>query len=252
MRKVDTARTALTDLVLALTLMTRLPMPRLPRAAFECQAGAVWAFPLVGAVVGVLAGAAGLAALALGLPAPVAAGLVLAVQILATGAMHEDGLADTADGLWGGWTPERRLEIMKDSAIGTYGVLALVLTVGLRWAALTVLMPQGGAPVVAAAVLSRAGLPVLMRALPPARAGGLSRQVGAPTHNSVSLSVVLGFGLGWLAVGPPVLAPVLTVLLAVCVLALVARARIGGQTGDILGAAQQLAELAALLALCAV
>lgn len=250
MRNVDTARTALLDLAVALALLTRLPLPPLPHRSFDRQAAAVWAFPLVGAVVAFLASATGLAALALGLPAPLAAGLVLAVQVLATGAMHEDGLADSVDGLWGGWTRERRLEIMKDSAIGTYGVLALILSIGLRWSALTALIPLGFAPVFAAAILSRAGLPVLMAALPHARADGLSRGVGAPTRNGAALALLLGFALGWVALGPLVLLPMLTAGLAVAALALVARARLGGQTGDILGAAQQIAELAVLLALC--
>ncbi|MFT7596440.1 MAG: adenosylcobinamide-GDP ribazoletransferase, partial [Paracoccaceae bacterium] len=132
---------AVSDVAVAFVLLTRLPLPTLPDHAFARQAHAAWAFPLVGLVVALLAGGMGWAALRLGLPASIAAGLVLGAQIMLTGAMHEDGLADTADGLWGGFNADRRLEIMKDSAIGTYGVLALILSLGLRWAALTLLLP---------------------------------------------------------------------------------------------------------------
>ncbi|WP_424985829.1 adenosylcobinamide-GDP ribazoletransferase [Microbulbifer sp. S227A] len=236
----------------AFALLSRLPLPRLPDTAFARQSDAVWAFPLVGLVIGGISGLAGGIGLAIGLPAPVAAGLVLATQIVLTGAMHEDGLADTADGLWGGWTRERRLEIMKDSAIGSYGVLALILSVGLRWMALAALLPLGTAPVIAAAVLARSFLPLMMCGLPHARDAGLSRAVGAPSRGPVALAVGLGIGLGWLAVGPAIIGGWLCAALLVLALALLARARIGGQTGDILGAAEQIAEIAVLLALLAI
>ncbi len=236
----------------AFALLSRLPLPRLPDAAFARQADAVWAFPLVGLVVGGIAGLAGITGLAIGLPAPVAAGLVLVMQVVLTGAMHEDGLADTADGLWGGWTRERRLEIMKDSAIGSYGVLALILTVGLRWTALAALLPLGAGPVIAAAVLARSFLPLLMLGLPHVRDSGLSHKVGRPSRGPVAVAVGLGFFAGWIAVGPAIVGGWLCAATLVLALAMLARARIGGQTGDILGAAEQLAEVAVLLALLAI
>lgn len=251
MGKSDPVRRVPMDVAVALALLTRLPLPSLPQSAFASQARAVWAFPVVGAVTGVLAASVGLGTLSLGLPATVAAGLCLAVQILLTGAMHEDGLADTADGLWGGWSRERRLEIMKDSAIGTYGVLALILSLGLRWSALTLLLPLGAAPVIAAAMLSRAAMPVIMAALPHARADGLSRSVGAPPRPAVLAGLVLALGSAALLLGMAIIAPVLSAAALVAGLALLARARIGGQTGDILGASQQLAEIAVLLGLLA-
>ncbi|MEM6390903.1 MAG: adenosylcobinamide-GDP ribazoletransferase, partial [Pseudomonadota bacterium] len=114
------------DLALAAMLLTRLPVPinvsDPGRSAASC-----WAWPLIGAALG--AATMGLAALAMaaGLSAGFAAALAMAGFALMTGALHEDGLADTADGLWGGRTPERRLEIMRDSRIGAYGVVALIL-----------------------------------------------------------------------------------------------------------------------------
>ncbi|MCL4134241.1 UNVERIFIED_CONTAM: hypothetical protein GTU68_065558 [Idotea baltica] len=251
MRKTDILRAWCLNAATAFALLTRLPLPRLPNSAFDRQADAVWAFPIVGLGVGSLAGLIGVFTLALGLPATIAAGLVLAVQIGLTGAMHEDGLADTADGLWGGWTRERRLEIMKDSVIGTYGVLALILSVGLRWMALAALLPFGIWPVVAAATLSRSLLPPVMAGLPHARDNGLSRSVGAPARSPVAVSLALGLAISWFSVGPVIVGAWLVAAALILALALLARSRIGGQTGDILGAAEQLGEIAVLLTLLA-
>ncbi|MEM9550751.1 MAG: adenosylcobinamide-GDP ribazoletransferase [Pseudomonadota bacterium] len=246
MRKNDTV---LWDPAVALVLLTRLPLPRLPNAAFASQARAAWAFPLVGVVVGLVAAAAGSAALALGLPPAITAGLVLSVQIIVTGAMHEDGLADTVDGLWGGWTAERRLEIMKDSRIGTYGVLALILSVGLRWSALTAILTTSVpfAAIIATGALSRSALPALMTTLPRARPGGLSDQVGAPGIWVSALALALGAATSVLALGGLAINSIMIMVAVVAGLARLAQVRIGGQTGDILGAAQQIAEISILL-----
>ena len=240
------------DLRAALALLTRLPV-RADGAARARGARAAWAWPLAGAGVGALAGLAGWAALAAGLPAAVAAGLVLTVQVVVTGALHEDGLADVADGFWGGWTPERRLEIMRDSRIGAYGALALVLGVGLRWAALAALAPSAllFAPI-AAGALSRAGMAAVMAALAPARPGGLAASVGRPSPVTAALAGALGLVVAGLAVGPPAaFLAALAVAAAAAGMAALARAKLGGQTGDVLGAAQQAGELAVLVALAA-
>ncbi|MDK3019725.1 adenosylcobinamide-GDP ribazoletransferase [Pseudodonghicola flavimaris] len=251
MRKTDGPWRWLLDCGVALVLLTRLPLPALPQQAFARQAQAVWAFPLAGLATGLPAVAAGAAALAIGLPAPVAAGLVLALQVILSGGMHEDGLADSADGLWGGLTRERRLEIMKDSRIGSYGVLALVLGLGLRWSALSALIGAGAwGAILATALLSRAMMPALMAALPPARAGGLSRSVGRPRPAPALVALLLALALGLGLVGGPVWAALLAAGIVAWGCAALARAKIGGQTGDILGATQQLTEIAALLAFC--
>lgn len=241
------------DLPVAVALLTRLPLPALPDAAFVRHARAVWAFPLVGALVALLAGIIGWAALAMGLPVTVTALLVLGAQIIITGAMHEDGLADSADGIWGGLSAERRLAIMRDSHIGTYGVLALVLSLSLRWGALTSLIGSGylWGPLLAAGTLSRAGLPLLMAALPHARNDGLSHKIGRPNSTTVALALLLGVGLALLGSGVPALLAVTVSAVMLAGLGALARARIGGQTGDILGAAQQLGEIAVLLTLLA-
>ncbi len=250
--KNDTKLFSVWDIPLALVLLTRLPLPRLPENTFARQASAAWAFPVVGLTIGLLACAVGWATMALNLPAMVSAVFLVAVLIMTTGAMHEDGLADTVDGLWGGFTPERRLEIMKDSHIGAYGVLALIFTQLIRIALIaTLLTASAYAVILAACILSRAVMPVLMNALPNARNSGLSHSVGGPR----GATVAAGFGLALLGavllMGAAAIPPTLVAALVVAVLAGVAKAKIGGQTGDILGASQQLAELTFMTAVVA-
>lgn len=250
MTKNDTVRISVWDLPLALVLLTRLPLPHLPRPVFDRQSSAVWAFPLVGLVIGALACAGGWIAFAIDLPVSANAVLVVAILILTTGAMHEDGLADTADGLWGGFDKERRLEIMKDSHIGTYGVLALILSQLLRYGAIAALISAGALwSLLVACIWSRALMPVLMAALPNARQSGLSHGVGRPGALQVGVGLGLAIALCLMLAGYSVLVVLLTACLSVTVLALIAKNKIGGQTGDILGASQQVAELTCLLAL---
>lgn len=247
----DIAQTALADLRSALALLTRLPLP--PSGGTPRGAQAAWAWPVAGAIIGLLAGAVAMLALSLGLSSAVAAALMLAAQAMLTGAMHEDGLADTADGLWGGWDKTRRLEIMKDSHIGSYGVLALILVTLARWSALTLLLASDGAfaAIVAVAALSRAPMAVLMAWLPPSRSNGLSKSVGRPAAKTAATALLLGVLMCFVLFGWQTLSAVIAVALVSVGLGLVARAKIGGQTGDILGAVQQLAEGAALCALAA-
>lgn len=246
----DTALFRPGDIMAAIGLLTRLPVP-VSDAATRRGARAAWAYPLAGLVVAGLGGATGWAALALGLMPWLSAGLALTVMVAATGALHEDGLADCADGFWGGWTRVRRLEIMKDSHIGTYGVLALVLGTGLRWGALTVLFDHGtvAAPIIAAAMLSRAAMPALMAALPHARDTGLSHHVGQPAAGTVVLGGLLAVVAAFLLLGWAALGALGMTACAAAVVAFVARARIGGQTGDVLGGTQQVCEICVLLML---
>lgn len=249
MGKIDLA-TALRDVGVALVLLTRLPVPRLPDAAFARQSRAAWAFPLAGLALALPACALGWAALALGLGAWGAAGLVLAVQVMLSGAMHEDGLADTADGLWGGRTRARRLEIMRDSHVGAFGVVALVLGLGLRWGALAALLEAGAfGAVIAVAMVSRAVLPALMAGLPPARADGLAHGVGRAGWGGAAAALALALAAGLALGGPAILIAALAGGVVAAALGRLALDRIGGQTGDILGAAQQSAEIAGLLAM---
>lgn len=246
-----TRSTIQAEFAAAATLLTRLPADVLGRPAAEAARGA-WAWPLVGLVVGLLAGLGGFAAWALGATPAVAAAVVIALQMALTGALHEDGLADAADGLWGGADRARRLEIMRDSRIGTYGVAALVLTILLRWSLIATALVGGDlvAVVVTAAIVSRAPMAVLMRWLPPARDDGLSRRAGIPGAGAAQIAVALA-GLALLPWGGHGLAAAILVVAVLWCTGRIAQRRLGGQTGDVLGAAQQLSEIAVLAALTA-
>lgn len=238
----------LSDALEALRLLTRLP---LPASDAPPRPGAAWAWPIAGALVAGLAVVPAMLALPAG--PGVAAGVMLGAQAMLTGAMHEDGLADTADGFWGGWDRARRLAIMKDSQIGSYGVMALLVVTLLRWSALALLLSGGAwAAVLAVGALSRAPMAVLMAGLPPAREGGLSQAVGRPGKGTAFMAVVLAAGATVGLVGPiPGLAALFAAFVAVVAVRHLAKVKIGGQTGDVLGASQQLTEAAALATLAA-
>jgi len=231
-------------------LLSRLPFGGPGRGGADAMARACWTWPLVGVVVTGLSLAAGLLALRLGLPGGWAAALVLMVQAALTGGLHEDGLADTFDGMEGGRTRERRLEIMRDSRIGSFGALALLLVTLARWSALVVLLPLDPWSVLAVAALSRAGMAVLMALLPPARSDGLSRGAGQPGRGAALRAVLAACAVAVIFADNPAALILVTGLLLLA-LGLRARARLGGQTGDILGAAQQLTEAICLGVLAA-
>ena len=249
----DKRLVAVDDIRLALALLCRVPLPG-GALSTDRSAYAVWAYPVVGLLIGGIAGGIGTLALALGLPAALSAGMALVVQIVVTGALHEDGLADTADGLWGGWDRARRLEIMRDSRIGTYGVIALILSIILRWSALTILAEADllWPTMLAAAALSRSAMPPLMAGLANARQDGLSHQVGRPSWRSAGFAAALGAGICLFAIGFWGLVMIAAASVAALGAARIAQSKIGGQTGDVLGATQQLAEMSALIALIAV
>lgn len=232
----------LADLWSAFGLLSRIPVPG------HAPAGArgAWAWPLVGVAVGLVAGACAWAVSGAG--PGVAAAVALAVQAVLTGAMHEDGLADCADGFWGGPTRDRRLEIMKDSRVGSYGVLALVLVGLAGWSAVAQ-ADRVVALLAAAGALSRAPMAVLMAALPNAREGGLSRLVGRPSGAVAGTGVALAVAVAVALCGPAALRAALAVGVAALAVGLVAKRKIGGQTGDVLGAAQQLGFVAAVAVL---
>jgi adenosylcobinamide-GDP ribazoletransferase len=237
------------QLRIALGFLTRLPV-----GAPGCLAAAAWAFPAVGVVVGLIAALAHQAALWLSLPPLAAAVLAVTAGLLATGALHEDGLADLADGFGGGRDRAAKLAIMRDSRIGSFGVLALVLSVLLRVAALAALPSPGwvAAALVAGHALSRAPLPAVML-LPPARADGLAVAAGRPAPGGAAAAALIGLAAGLLALGlAGGLAAAAVAALAALAVAMLARRQIGGHTGDVLGAVQQVAEAGVLLAAAAV
>ncbi len=241
----------LRDIPRGFALLTRLPVPGADGAR---MAAAAWAWPLVGAGVGVLAGVMAWGALAVGLPTAAAAGLALATATILTGGLHEDGLADCADGFWGGHDPDARLSIMKDSRIGSYGVLALVFGLGLKWVLLTAVLDLGAlwAAVIVPAALSRGAMTGTMALMPFAREDGLAALVGRPAKATAGLASLLAIFVAGVGLGSAGLFAALCSVGAACAVAAVALRKIGGQTGDVLGAGQVLTELAALAALAAV
>jgi adenosylcobinamide-GDP ribazoletransferase len=237
------------DFMLATAVLTRLPV-----AAAETGYGAVsrasWAFPLVGAGVGMIAALTLFIAAAFGLSQASAVLLGLVAAGLVTGALHEDGLADTADGLGGGRDREEKLAIMRDSRQGTYGILALILSIGLRAVALASIPGpiEAGLAMIAAHTVSRAFLPATMAWLSPARDDGLGATAGTPTEITALIALGIGILVGIGMLGPMRGAVALVLCgLAVAATALLARRQIGGYTGDVLGAFQQIGEIVMLL-----
>jgi len=240
------------SLVAAFRFLTRLPVPG-PETRVEDLSGSVGWYPLVGAFVGLATAAIFTLAMRLWTP-PVAAALAVAFGLMLTGGFHEDGFTDAADGLGGGWTKERVLEIMKDSRIGAYGAMALWCTLTLRWAALWSLEARALWALPLAMVWGRWSISVILRLL-PSISQGLAKEV----HKGLGLgSLVLSTALlvaanllawrfGSLNVARPAIASVVAVLAWVLYL----RHRLGGHSGDLLGAGNQIVEAAALLALLA-
>jgi adenosylcobinamide-GDP ribazoletransferase len=240
----------LRDGKVALAFLTRLPVRPDPPWQGADLAASVAMFPLVGLLVGLLGALAYAAATALGLPPLPAAVLAIAALVWSTGAMHEDGLADLADGL-AGTTRAERLEIMRDPRVGSYGVIALVLTLLARTGTLAALAAPAevAAALVAAAALSRGLLPAAMLALPQARADGLAVQAGRPHPARAGAAVAIAVLLAMLLLPPAVAAvAMLAAALTGALVAWLALRRLGGITGDVLGALQQLAETVFLLA----
>ncbi|OYU38261.1 MAG: adenosylcobinamide-GDP ribazoletransferase [Pseudorhodobacter sp. PARRP1] len=245
-------RARVAEVQLAVMLLTRLPAGQMAEA--PPIGAAVWAFPIAGALVGGIAAAVLAGALALGVAPALAAGLALTASILATGGLHEDGLADCADGFGGGRDRARKLEIMRDSRIGSYGGLALILSLGLRWQALAILAAQqpGLAPLalVGLAMASRAGLGLALLWMPAARQDGMGKSAAGTSFARAMAGLALaGVGLVVLLPWPVALWVFVAMAATQLIFARVALRQIGGQSGDVLGAMQQLAEIAGWLVL---
>ncbi len=244
----DWARRQVRLLVCAIQFLTRAPIPALKTFEPEWITRSARYFPLVGQGVGAVSALVMLAGERVW-GGGVAAVLAIAVGLLLTGAFHEDGLADTADGLGGGQTPARRLEIMKDSRVGTYGVCALVLVLGLKVAVLAG-APMAALILLAAHGLGRAAAVVVMRVTPYAPSGEAGKWKPAPqgvrTGEVLVALLIAAWPLALLPAGAALLGLGGGAVLAVA-MALLARRLIGGHTGDVLGAVEQLFEVGFLL-----
>ncbi|MEM9094175.1 MAG: adenosylcobinamide-GDP ribazoletransferase [Pseudomonadota bacterium] len=237
------------DVLVAASLLTRLPVKVDHAAAGARGAQASWAYPLIGAGLGLAAGLVFAALSGIGVAAGVAAGAAIAISLLLTGALHEDGLADTADGFGAGVEKTRTLEIMRDSRIGAFGASALVVILLARWSAVASFSPwEAIAALVAAGALSRAAMVALMWSLPPARPDGLGAGAGEVSTSVLLVALAIAL-LATLPTGWSILLAPLAAAAAVILVARLADSKIGGHTGDVMGAGQQAAEVAVLAVL---
>ncbi|MBC6440555.1 MAG: adenosylcobinamide-GDP ribazoletransferase [Rhodospirillales bacterium] len=232
----------------AVGFLTRLPV-RMPEDM--PLARAVMVFPLVGAGVGFAGGFGFLVAVWIGLGPWLAAVAAVLVMIALTGALHEDGLADVADGFGVHGPRERKLEVLRDSRIGAFGVIALVLFLAARIGALTTLADPATVvmALVAAGALSRGCVVVAMRMMVPARADGLGARAGMPDFQetmaallvAAAITVVMLLPFGWISA-------LILGCGAAFIMAGLCQRTFEGKTGDVLGAVQQTAEVGVLAA----
>lgn len=252
-------------------LLTRIPIGWLLPAAYKNSSAAwplaqsIWCWPLIGMGIGICTG--GLSAVfQLGhIPPLAAAGIALGVQILITGGLHEDGLADTADSS-GGITPERKLEIMRDSRIGSYGVLALCLAILIRAGVLLSIHSIALACLMCglAGCLARSAFLVVTKIIPPARPDGLARSLYPLPQQNLTIALAGTICLCFLLtvfLMPALLTtacllifialPTLLALTIAFLIAQYAKRKLGGYTGDILGACAVMTECVIMTVLSA-
>lgn len=247
------------DTLRAVAFLSRIPVPA---RTFEGDDGSLAdisrSFPLAGVLIALPAAAVLALCLWLGAGGLLAAALAVTALVVITGALHEDGLADTADGFFARGDREARLAIMKDSHNGTFGTLALVLSQSIRIAALAAIAGHSAATSVVALILSAAVSRLAMvwhwQALPSARPEGLAGKSGRPARSAVfvaaamTLALVMLGGLMGMRSTPMAIA-LAAAGAAAAGFSLLCEEKIGGQTGDTIGATQQLNEIAMLAAL---
>ena len=248
------------DTARSVAFLSRVPMPQRHFIGYDGRLSrAVRAFPLAGVLIVLPAAALAAMLSALHAPPSLLAIATLALQVLVTGALHEDGLSDSADGIGGGRDRDSALAIMKDSRAGSYGVVALILSFGLRAAAIAALAaaltPSGlGMALLAVAAASRTAMVWHWSLLPPARRDGVAASVGEPESGATTFALASGILLAALLLLPHGTMPSLALALVATVIAVlvfnrIALRKIGGHTGDTIGATEQLAEMSALFAL---
>ncbi|OJF93466.1 adenosylcobinamide-GDP ribazoletransferase [Pararhizobium antarcticum] len=249
------------DIARSVAFLSRIHMPQRHFVNFDGRLSrAVRAFPIAGLLIALPSAAVVAIFSAIHATPLFTAFVAVAIQALITGALHEDGLSDTADGLGGGRDKESALVIMKDSRIGSYGAVALILSFGLRVSALAAILPEltpsgAGVAMLAMAALSRTAMVWHWSKLPPARQDGVAASAGEPQRGAVRLALAIGptsAVILMLLAGVPLLAIPLTLLAfgaTVTAFSGIVDGKIGGHTGDTIGATQQLTEIAVLAAL---
>jgi adenosylcobinamide-GDP ribazoletransferase len=247
------------EILVALRFLTRVPIPFMRTIDPPKLVRAMRFFGIAGALIGGLNGLVLVALHWLNIPAGIAALLTCGFGLMITGALHEDGLADSADGLFGGRDNEHRLLIMKDSRIGTFGACALIIAILLRFSlfqSLLALPPVTLCLVFAAAgAFSRAMVVDMMWATKPARADGLSVMAGRPGRNGALFAIITSgvftlYACGLVTADAGIFALATAGLLTALIRQTAIRL-LGGQTGDICGAVQVVAELGILIAIAA-
>jgi len=243
----------LDDFKNAVAFLTRLPMPHPEGAMPPNFARAQRMFGVVGAMIGAAVGLLCLGLRTIGVPDLAAAALALGAGAILTGALHEDGLADVADGFGGGHDVAAKLEIMRDSRLGTYGALILLVSFVAKLSALAAI-PDGDVvlSLISAHALARGVLPWMAMSLPYARKDGLAANAGRPDAATAAIAAALALAIALL------LLPWMSALYAALAaglsgfgMARLAQKQIGGHTGDVLGGAEQVAETAILVLLAA-
>ncbi len=246
------------EVLLATTLLTRIPVPRFTVRTGADLGTAFWAYPLVGGLVGGIGALAFAICTALSLGAFPSVVMALIAMTLATGAFHEDGLADFADGVGGGLTAEKKLSIMRDSRIGTYGSAALIayylLSASLLFEiASSSWQPQLGGMVavfICVGAFQRAAIGIPLTLLKPARTDGLAFETPRPRFRFVALAIAIAGVASLILLGPSATVVALfAMLVAAFAITWVSRHYLGGRTGDALGTSASMAGIAVLFAL---
>ena len=238
---------------LAVTFLTRVPVhPRRAVRAPDLPSAVPW-FPIVGMLVGLVVGGAYAGGAQLW-PRPLAATIAVTIGIVVTGAFHDDGLADMVDAFGGGYTRDDVLRILKDSRHGTFGVSALVVVMAVRVTSISSLGPRDALfAIVAAHALGRAGAVALMGLAPLGAANGLGASYASELRRSqVIRGAVAGLAISIAALAVWGLVAAAFVAIAAALVAWLARRKVGGVTGDVLGALAIIGELLTLLVASAV
>jgi adenosylcobinamide-GDP ribazoletransferase len=243
----------LDDLKTAIVFLTRLPLPHPDGSMPANFVRAYRMFPLAGALIGAAIGLFCLVLRLANVPDLAAAALALGAGAILTGALHEDGLADISDGFGGGRDAAQKLEIMRDSRLGTYGALLLLVSFAAKLSALAAIPDRYVVEsLIAAHALARGVLPAMSMSLPFARQDGLARRTGQPDFAIAATAAIIALiiallSLSWAnAFWAAILAG-----LSAAGMAWLAKLQIGGQTGDVLGATEQICETAILVLLAA-
>lgn len=237
----------LEDFLVSIGFLTRLPCDVADGNRNLASSGWIW--PIVGALLGLVAGFAGFLLFRFGSGPAIAAIASLSILAVLTGALHEDGLADTCDGFWGGDTPERRLEIMRDSRIGVYGTLALCMTVLAKFSAVAA-APSAGTLVAfmaASCAISRASMLAALASLPSARQDGLAASFGLPSRGVVVSSCGIAAVVAVAATGLDGIFLIVAAAAGTFAMRQLTMSKVTGHTGDTLGATQQVVETLCLL-----